>query len=258
MDGMSMSMSTPTGQSISSFTSPTSSAAAESTGNMGDMGGMGNSDMDMSNSTCKISVRYALPLYLYPHHSTSQNTQFVSSTPTNGHNQQQMLWNWDTIDACFLSESWHVHSSGGFAALCIGVVLLVVLLQALRRLARIYDQYLLSSHLKFAATTVLTANSSMNASTDTAHGALIAKDSTLDRNAAPFRPNVWQQTIRALLHTLHFAVAYWIMLLAMYYNGYIIICIIIGAFIGFFIFQWERVGPRDINKAGKDATGCHG
>lgn len=30
--------------------------------------------------------------------------------------------------------------------------------------------------------------------------------------------------------------------LAMYYNGYIIICIFIGAYIGSFIFQWETLG----------------
>jgi hypothetical protein len=28
----------------------------------------------------------------------------------------------------------------------------------------------------------------------------------------------------------------------MYYNGYIIICIFIGSFIGAFIFQWETLG----------------
>jgi copper transporter 1 len=48
--------------------------------------------------------------------------------------------------------------------------------------------------------------------------------------AGKFRPNLFQQTIRALLHMMQFAVAYFIMLLAMYYNGYIIISIIVGAF----------------------------
>jgi copper transporter 1 len=38
-----------------------------------------------------------------------------------------------------------------------------------------------------------------------------------------------------------FAVAYIIMLLAMYFNGYLIICIFIGAFIGAFIFDWRSV-----------------
>lgn len=30
--------------------------------------------------------------------------------------------------------------------------------------------------------------------------------------------------------------------LAMYYNGYIIISIFIGAFLGSFVFQWETLG----------------
>lgn len=44
---------------------------------------------------------------------------------------------------------------------------------------------------------------------------------------------------------VQFAVAYIIMLMAMYYNGYIIICIFIGAFLGAFLFAWE---PIDLAK----------
>lgn len=31
--------------------------------------------------------------------------------------------------------------------------------------------------------------------------------------------------------------------LAMYYNGYIIICIFIGAYLGSFVFHWETLIP---------------
>lgn len=55
----------------------------------------------------------------------------------------------------------------------------------------------------------------------------------------PYRPSPIEQVIRALLHMVQFAVAYIIMLLAMYYNGYIIMCIFIGAFLGSLIFSWE-------------------
>lgn len=55
------------------------------------------------------------------------------------------------------------------------------------------------------------------------------------------RPSPVEQVVRALLHTLQFGVAYIIMLLAMYYNGYLIICIFIGAFLGSLIFSWEHV-----------------
>lgn len=43
---------------------------------------------------------------------------------------------------------------------------------------------------------------------------------------------------------LQFAVAYFIMLLAMYYNGYFLICIFVGAWIGAFVFGWESVVLR--------------
>lgn len=33
--------------------------------------------------------------------------------------------------------------------------------------------------------------------------------------------------------------------LAMYYNGYIIICIFLGAYLGSFMFHWEPLGARD-------------
>jgi copper transporter 1 len=62
---------------------------------------------------------------------------------------------------------------------------------------------------------------------------------------APYRPSLVEHSVRSLLHMVQFAVAYIIMLLAMYFNGYIIICIFIGAFLGAFIFSWE---PVDLNK----------
>ncbi|KAI4865521.1 Ctr-domain-containing protein [Hypoxylon rubiginosum] len=214
------------------FTKPTSSAAMGGTDDMGGMGNMGgDGDMgntDMSGGTCNVS----------------------------------MLWNWNTIDACFLSDSWQIKSSSGFAALCIGAALLVVLMEFLRRAATIYDEQLVRKHQK--AATALAATVPANSSSETANGSLIAKEKplALAANTVPYRPTPWQQAIRALLHTLHFALAYWIMLLAMYYNGYIIICIFLGAFIGFFAFQWEHIGPPNSGEASmairRDVIGCHG
>lgn len=51
-----------------------------------------------------------------------------------------MLWNWNTVNACFISSTWHVRSKGGFAGSCIGVIFLVVLLEGLKRLQRGYDR----------------------------------------------------------------------------------------------------------------------
>lgn len=57
-----------------------------------------------------------------------------------------MLWNWDTIDSCFLDASWHVASVGMFAGSCIAVIVLTILLMLLRRLSSMYDQCLARRH----------------------------------------------------------------------------------------------------------------
>ncbi|KAK6070137.1 C6 transcription factor [Seiridium cupressi] len=136
--------------------------------------------------------------------------------------QISMLWNWYTVDTCFLSPSWKIRSQGGFAGLCIAIILMAILAQSLGWFAKYYDQRLVRQHQH--KTVALATQATQNASTN---GSLIAKHAHDLSPVAAFRPNLMQQAIRTLIRTVHFALAYWIMLLAMYYNGYIIICIII-------------------------------
>lgn len=127
-----------------------------------------------------------------------------------------------------------------FAGSCIGVIFLVMSLEFLRRLSKEYDRLILAQYQRHISTS--TSESSLK-------GAAQPEESccaptlmqVLEVRRAAFRPNLIQQMVRATLHMLQFAVAYFIMLLAMYYNGYFIICIFIGAWIGAFIFSWEAV-----------------
>jgi hypothetical protein len=56
-----------------------------------------------------------------------------------------MLWNWYTVDACFLANSWHVKSRGMFAGSVIGVFFLVIAIEAVRRAGREYDRRLVQA-----------------------------------------------------------------------------------------------------------------
>jgi len=47
---------------------------------------------------------------------------------------------------------------------------------------------------------------------------------------------------------LQFAVAYFVMLLAMYYNGFILLSICIGAWFGSFVFSWETINTRYVQE----------
>jgi hypothetical protein len=115
-----------------------------------------------------------------------------------------MLWNWNTIDSCFLASSWKITSNGVFAGSCIGVVLLVISLEMLRRAVKEYDRFLINKHLK----SLPAAARSSKAGSD---------DGSPAPNCAPildkgYRPTIFEQAIRALLHMVQFAVAYFVML----------------------------------------------
>ncbi|KAK3899991.1 copper transport protein CTR3 [Staphylotrichum tortipilum] len=165
-----------------------------------------------------------------------------------------MLWNWYTIDACFLSSSWQITSNGAFAATCIGVILMVILLEALRRLGKEYDEHI---QRDFAARVALIANGGVapvvagplsTGAAGSAGGAGVCPATGSGNGAAgveamapqtvTFRASPLQQFVRALIHAATFGLAYIVMLLAMYYNGYIIICILIGALLGKFLCDW--------------------
>ncbi|OAT05222.1 high affinity copper transporter [Blastomyces gilchristii SLH14081] len=155
-----------------------------------------------------------------------------------------MLWNWDVINACFISSTWRITSRGMFAGSCIGVILLVMSLEFLRRAGYEFDKYIAgrsniySRRLQRIIMSPKSTSSSLGSPVETPIG---------PGNRAP-RPTLLQHTARSLLHMVQFGVAYFIMLLAMYYNGYIIICILIGSFLGSFVFSWKSDAENDACK----------
>ncbi|KAJ4352966.1 Copper Transporter integral membrane protein that functions in high affinity copper transport [Ascochyta clinopodiicola] len=162
-----------------------------------------------------------------------------------------------SVGKSFVSRSWHNTSNGMFAGSCIGVILLVILLEALRRAGKEYDRYIVNQYLTSHAPVTAAVSS---ASSDNDSRKNPATTTALAPKAQNFRPSVVQQAIRALLHMLQFAVAYFVMLLAMYYNGYIIICIFIGAYLGYFICGWESfsVGRGGSDRMEENVTVCCG
>ncbi|OAQ62665.1 Ctr copper transporter family protein [Pochonia chlamydosporia 170] len=151
-----------------------------------------------------------------------------------------MLFNLNTIDSCFLSSQWKITSTGMFAGSCIGVFLLGMALEFLRRSIKEYDRFLVRQHVSKFQTSSSPAVAGASDSVSSKDGAAVATGAAC-AVIPPFRPNVWQQGIRAFLHLLAFFVAYILMLLAMYYNGYLLLCIFLGSFFGAFIFQWETL-----------------
>ncbi|KAI4869718.1 Ctr-domain-containing protein [Hypoxylon rubiginosum] len=230
-----------------------------------DMSGMSDMSMPMATST---TMDMSMPM------ATSTTMDMATSTATSaatattsmsmdmggmdmgGECKISMLWNWNTIDACFISSSWHIKSSGMFAGSCIGVILLGILLECLRRAAKEYDGFLVRKNAMNELVAPVRTNEANEDGGDSAKVAPQATTGSVSHTG--YRPKIYEQAIRALLHTAQFVVAYFLMLLAMYYNGYFIICIFIGAFIGSFIFQWEKIGGGRKTGVANEPTVCCG
>jgi copper transporter 1 len=128
-----------------------------------------------------------------------------------------MLWNWYTIDACFLARSWKITSTAMFAGSCVGIICLVMMLYLLRRLQKEYELSIFRSYLN-----------------------TIPQDQW--KLGLSCRLSPLQIVVRAFLDTCQMGLAFIIMLLAMYFNGYIFISILVGGFLGSLAFGGFNLG----------------
>ncbi|KIM21862.1 hypothetical protein M408DRAFT_333189 [Serendipita vermifera MAFF 305830] len=135
-----------------------------------------------------------------------------------------MLWNWYTVDSCFVSKDWHIRSEVAFAFNVICVFILVALVEGVRRYGREYDRRIVR----------LASLNNIYSGTDLSGLEEGLKDGI-------FVPTWPQQAIRASIFGIQFGAAYILMLLAMYYNGFIIFAIILGGTAGYFIFGRDTV-----------------
>jgi len=112
-----------------------------------------------------------------------------------------------------------------FAGSCIGVICLVMSLEFLRRLQREHDKYIRRQILcgRGQSAPKPHSDSENDGEIMSTNEALVSSRQRFEGRKAAWtaraRPTVPQQLVRAGLHMLQFAVAYFIMLLAMYYNG---------------------------------------
>ncbi|KAI0117836.1 ctr copper transporter [Nemania sp. FL0031] len=140
-----------------------------------------------------------------------------------------MLWNWETTGSCFLAESWQIQNEGMMAATCIGVFLLAIMLEFVRRVGKEYDQYILRQFTQHANSRAAMSRLEDDCCSDGPQSG---------SQTVTFRATPIQQLIRSVIHAVAFGIAYILMLIAMGFNGYVIIVIIIGAGFGKFLCDW--------------------
>ncbi|KAF5988284.1 copper transport ctr4 [Fusarium coicis] len=181
-----------------------------------------------------------------------------------------MLWNWNTIGACFIFEGWYISSAALFALTCLGALAVAMLFEFVRRVSREWERHRFARDVgnprqfypqipgielgplqpaaaqPADAQSAQSARSAQPADAQPADAQPVAGRPASSRPASaigpnnrvpPFLPNrVEHALIRSSLQVLQVAIAYGLILMAVSFNGYVFLCIAVGHYLGFVLF----------------------
>ncbi|KAH9243149.1 hypothetical protein K456DRAFT_1906843 [Colletotrichum gloeosporioides 23] len=140
-----------------------------------------------------------------------------------------MLFTWDTNNLCIVFRQWHIRSTGGLIISLLLVVALAAGYEALRAASRRYEQ-------------------SVNKRVDSLP--------SIAGNVTETTPFLWTgreqaeasrtaHIIKAALYAAQNFYAFMIMLIFMTYNGWVMVAVAVGAFVGYVIFGNSTSSTKD-------------
>ncbi|RPD57510.1 Ctr copper transporter [Lentinus tigrinus ALCF2SS1-7] len=171
-----------------------------------------------------------------------------------------MLWNTQIEDTCIVFRSWHISTTSAFVFSCLVVVGLGVLYEYLRVAQRDVDRRIAArlsaqGKGKAAAGASVSGRDSPEIDSEEAGlltGSLVVKGYT--GTSLPFAARV----TRASLYGAQVFLSFFLMLVFMTYNAYLILATVVGAALGHFIFS-SYMDIDAVLSGGADSKGmaCH-
>ncbi|KAI8720686.1 Copper transport protein [Fusarium sp. LHS14.1] len=138
-----------------------------------------------------------------------------------------MLFTWDTKNLCIVFRQWHIRSTSSLVFSLVAVILLAVGYEALRSLSRRYEEAL---DKRVRATP---SDEPVTESTPILSGQ--------NQEQADQRAHI----IKAVLYALQNFYAFMLMLVFMTYNGWVMVSVSLGAFIGYIFFGHRTSATKD-------------
>ncbi|KAL9708659.1 copper transpport protein [Leucoagaricus gongylophorus] len=159
-----------------------------------------------------------------------------------------MLWNTNIIDTCIVFRSWHITSNTAFLFSFFLVIALGVFYEYLRIFSHRFDQNLVSLREKSPIRLPSTRSSPERNDRN------IVSSSQWSKVSSPGIPvPLIPRLIRAALYGATVFLSFFLMLIFMTYNAYLILAVILGATIGHFVFG----STIDISTSAGKSMACH-
>ncbi|KAE8548813.1 hypothetical protein EYB25_009194 [Talaromyces marneffei] len=176
-----------------------------------------------------------------------------------GHCVTNMLFTWSTHNMCIIFPEWRVQGTGSLIASLFAIILLCAGYEAVRSFTRLYEV----SHtqrLKAFSSSVLVDTENVGPRT-TSGDVEFPEEDTRREGLARFTNSLLVgrdskqvlerrgRVIMAALYAAQVFYSFFIMLLFMTYNGWVMISVAVGAFVGYLVFG----GDAPVTKS----AACH-
>ncbi|KFH65943.1 hypothetical protein MVEG_08045 [Podila verticillata NRRL 6337] len=150
-----------------------------------------------------------------------------------------MLFNWDTENLCVVFESWRIDTPAGLVFSFLVIVAMAASYEALRAQSRRFEERLIEGERKRHP--------------ESSGSGGIGEDETplLASHSSSFRLSNQQRLTRALFYMAQVFVGFFLMLIFMTYNGYLMAATVLGAGVGFFYFGGDTLATST------KALSCH-
>ncbi|KAJ7785116.1 Ctr copper transporter [Mycena maculata] len=139
-----------------------------------------------------------------------------------------MLWNTQIVDTCIIFRSWHISSTATFLLSCAAIMSLAVFYEGLRAFQKRLDTRI-ALELANAAPTTGTIR------LPDAEDADLLTERRIPDAGTPVP--LFQRLLRATLYGISVFLSFFLMLVFMTYNAYLILATVLGAALGHFLFS---------------------
>ncbi|KAL1643345.1 copper transpport protein [Diplodia intermedia] len=159
-----------------------------------------------------------------------------------------MLFTWDTTDLCIVFRSWHVGSAWSLIVSLAGVVVLCAGYELVREISRRYEASVAARQGGVRVGGSGVPDPRIHSSTDEDNrfdesssllGTTTANNSGIGGRAVvawSAREEKRVKVIKAVLYAVQVFYSFFIMLLFMTYNGWVMLAVAVGAFVGYLAF----------------------
>jgi len=153
--------------------------------------------------------------------------------------KMNMLWNTDIIDTCIVFRSWHITSKAAFIYSCFAIVALCILYEYLRGFQRTLDYRIAVSLSKGKRRSRSSGPGNSGRSSPAGQGnleetGLLSGQKRTSASGTPVPPV--SRALRAGVYGATVFLSFFLMLVFMTYNAYLIASVVIGAAVGHYIF----------------------